>query len=147
MLAAMTKTQGTLQQADAPPAGAAWTGWVVFASIMLAVVGLINAIQGIAALVDESYFVVSADELILGDFTTWGVARLIWGCAQLAAGMGLNSGAGWARMLAVAIAGVSILVQTAFLAAFPAWSLTIIALDVVIIFALTARWSEARAGL
>ncbi len=148
MLRAMTETQARFERrTDAPPAGAAWTGWVVFASIMLAVVGLINAIQGIAALVDESYFIVSSEELLVGDFNTWGVLMVIWGIAQLAAGMGLNSGRGWARTMAIAIAGVSILVQTAFLAAYPAWSVTIIALDVIIIFALTARWQEARAGL
>jgi hypothetical protein len=147
ILAGMSKTQARFERADAAPAGAAWTGWVVFASIMLAVVGLVNAFQGIAALVDDSYFIVGEDQLLVGDFTTWGVLMLLWGCAQLAAGVGLNSGRGWARDMAVAIAAVSILIQTAFLAAYPAWSVTIIALDVVIIYALTARWAEARAGL
>ena len=60
---------------------------------------------------------------------------------------GLNSGKGWARVLAIVVACVSILIQTLFLAAFPIWSVIIIALDVIVIYALTARWGEARAGL
>jgi hypothetical protein len=120
----------------------------VFASIMLAIVGLINLVQGLTALFSESYFVVrSGSDLLLGDFTTWGIVMLIWATAQVAAGWGLNSGRGWARVAAIVIAGVGILVQTAFLAAYPAWSLAIIALNVIVIFALTAHWDEARAGL
>ena len=72
---------------------------------------------------------------------------LIWGVAQLAAGFGLNNGYGWARVTAIIIACVSIVIQIAFLAAFPLWSLVIVAMDVIVIFALTARWGEARAGL
>jgi hypothetical protein len=144
----MTKTQERSQRAAAPASGAAWTGWVVFASIMLAVVGMVNVVQGLVALLDETYFVVrSGSELLLGDFTLWGIVLLVWGSAQIAAGMGLNTGHGWARMVAVALCAVGIVVQTAFLAAYPLWSLMIIALNVVVLFALTARWDEARAGL
>jgi hypothetical protein len=144
----MTKTEARFERSEAPHADTAWTGWVVFASIMLAVVGAINAMQGFVALFEDTYFVVQSDnELLVGDFTVWGTVMVIWGALQIAAAMGLNSGRGWARVMAIAIAGVSILVQVAFLAAFPAWSLLIIALDVIIIFALTAHWQEARAGL
>jgi hypothetical protein len=72
---------------------------------------------------------------------------LIWGATQVGAGMGLNGGHGWARVLALIVACVSILIQILFLAAYPIWSTIIIALDVIVIYALTARWGEARAGL
>jgi hypothetical protein len=144
----MTKTQASVQGTAAPSESTKWTGWVVFASIMLSIVGLINLVQGLTALFSESYFVVrSGDDLLLGDFTIWGIVLLVWGAAQVAAGMGLNGGHGWARMLAILVASVSILVQIAFLAAYPVWSLVIIAIDVIVIFALTAHWEEARAGL
>jgi len=143
----MTKTQ-TPTRPPSSDVGGAWTGWVVFASIMLAVVGGLNIVQGLAALLDDTYFLVrSGNDLLLTGFTTWGWILLIWGIVQLAAGFGLNSGQGWARVTAIIVACVSIFVQIAFLAAFPIWSVVIIALDVMIIFALTARWSEARAGL
>ena len=66
---------------------------------------------------------------------------------SIAAGVGLNTGRGWARVIAIGIACISILVQTLFLAAYPIWSTIIIAMDVIVIYALTARWAEARAGL
>jgi hypothetical protein len=144
----MTKTEARFERAAAPPASTAWTGWIVFASIMLAVVGLINIIQGLTALLDETYYVAAGSNgLLIGDLTVWGVILLIWGGSQVAAGMGLNSGHGWARVLALLVAGVSILVQMVLLSAQPIWSLVIIALDVIVIFALTVFWPEARAGL
>jgi len=125
-----------------------WTGWVVFASIMLTVVGGINIIQGLAALFDESIFVVrSGDQLLIADFDTWGVALLVFGAAQAGAGLGLNSGHGWARIVAIVVACISILGQTLFLSAYPIWSVMIIAIDVIVIYALTVRWAEARGGL
>src|SRR3954447_21972558 len=143
----MTKTQIPTRLEDTEAGGGAWTGWVVFASIMLAVVGGINIVQGLAALLDDNYFVVkNGDQLLLTGFTTWGWVMLVWGLLQLAAGFRLNGGHGWARVFALIVACVSIFIQIAFLAAFPLWSIVIIAMDVIVIFALTARWSEARAG-
>jgi hypothetical protein len=125
-----------------------WTGWVVFASIMLVVVGGINIIQGLAALLNDSYFVVrSGNDLLIANFDTWGVILVVWGAVQAGAGLGLNSGHGWARVVAIIVAAVSMIIQTLFLAAYPIWSVMIIALDVIVIYALTARWAEARDGL
>ena len=115
---------------------------------MLAIVGLINIVQGLTALLDETYYVAASSEgLLIGDLTVWGIVLLIWGGAQVAAGMGLNSGHGWARVLALIIASVGIVIQMVLVSAQPIWSLVIIALDVVVIFALTVYWQEARAGL
>ncbi len=143
----MTKTQVPTPLGSSEVSGR-WTGWVVFASIMLVVVGGINIIQGLAALLNDSYFVArSGNDLLIADFDTWGVIMLIWGAAQAGAGLGLNSGHGWARVVAIIVASISMIVQTLFLAAYPIWSVMIIALDVIIIYALTARWAEAREGL
>ena len=128
--------------------GSQWTGWAIFASVMLVVVGVVNIIQGLVALTKEDYFLVAGGEkLLITSFATWGWIMLIWGAIQVTAGAGLNSGKGWARLLAIGVACISILIQTLFLAAFPVWSVIIIALDVIVIYALTARWGEARAGL
>jgi hypothetical protein len=144
----MTKTQIPTRSSPADTGGGAWTGWVVFASIMLAVVGGLNFLQGIVALLNDDYFVVrSGNDLLIADFNTWGWVLLIWGAAQALTSFGLNAGAGWARVTAIIIACVSMFIQIAFLAAYPLWSIAIIAMDVIIIFALTARWSEARDGL
>jgi len=143
----MTKTQAPRVTPEAG-LGSAWTGWAIFASVMLVVVGVVNIIQGLVALTKEDYFLVAGGEkLLITSFATWGWIMLIWGAIQVTAGAGLNSGKGWARVLAIGVACISILIQTLFLAAFPVWSVIIIALDVIVIYALTARWGEARAGL
>jgi hypothetical protein len=143
----MTKTEMPPRTSPVQ-AGSAWTGWLQFAAIMLAVVGAVNIIQGLTALLNDDYFLVrSGDKLLITDFTTWGWVLLIWGLAQVGACFGVYGGKGWARVVAILIVGVSILIQTAFLSAYPVWSAIIIALDVTVIFALTARWSEGQAGL
>ena len=122
-----------------------WTGWVVFASIMLMINGSINVVQGLVALLQDDYFLVpNGDELLLTDFTGWGIAMLLWGALLALGGFGLFSGQSWARWFAIFVASLGILLQIAFLNTFPIWSVVIIGLDVVIIFALTARWDEAR---
>ena len=122
-----------------------WTGWVVFASIMLMINGSINVVQGLVALLQDDYFLVpSGDELLLTDFTGWGIAMLLWGALLALGGFGLYSGQSWARWFAIFVASLGILLQIAFLNTVPIWSALIIGLDVLIIFALTARWDEAR---
>ena len=72
---------------------------------------------------------------------------MIWGLAQVGACFGIYTGKGWGRVGAIIIVCVSILIQTVFLSASPIWSVIIIALSVIVIFALTARWNEGQAGL
>jgi len=125
-----------------------WAGWAVFGAIMLVIAGSVNVMQGLVALLDEGYFLVpSGDDLLLVDYGVWGVVSLLWGSLAIAAGMGIFAEKGWARWAAVAIAGVSILLQIGFLAAYPVWSGLIIAFDVLVILALTAHWSDVRRGL
>jgi hypothetical protein len=136
-----------MHQRPEPPrmTSGSWTGWVVFASIMLMINGSINVVQGLVALLQDDYFLVpSGDELLLTDFTGWGIAMILWGALLGLGGFGLYSGQGWARWFAIFVASLGILLQIAFLNTFPIWSAVIIGLDVLIIFALTARWDEAR---
>lgn len=125
-----------------------WAGWAVFGAIMLTIAGSVNVMQGLVALLDEGYFLVpSGDDLLLVDYSVWGVVSLLWGSLAIAAGLGIFASKGWARWSAVAIAGVSILLQIGFLSAYPIWSGLIIAFDVLVILALTAHWTDVRRGL
>jgi hypothetical protein len=143
----MTQVYEPTRNASQAGSGA-WAGWVTFAAIMLCISGSINLIQGFVALFRDGYFLVRAgDKLLITDYTTWGVIMLVWGALLLGAAFGLSTGGGWARWLAIAIASLSVIVQIGFLAAYPIWSVIIIAFDVIVLYALTARWSEARAGL
>jgi hypothetical protein len=141
----MAQTMMTPQEAR-PSEG--WAGWVTFAAVVLTLVGTLNLIQGFVALFDDGYFVArSGDELLLVEYTAWGVAMLCWGLLLVAAGLGVAAGRGWARWFAVVAAFVNVILQIGFLSAYPIWSAILILLDVLVIFALTARWAEARAAM
>ena len=120
---------------------------VAFAGIMLALIGFMDILQGVTALFNDEYFAVRGGDLLVLDFTAWGWITLIWGVALVAAGFGLLSGRGGARVFALVVVFVNMLVQIAFLAAYPIWSAIIIALDVFVLYALTARWDEVKMAL
>ena len=75
----------------------------------------------------------------------WGVALLVWGCILVLAAAGLFSGSSLARWFAVVVVFVNLIGQFAWFPAYPLWSMVAIALDVVVLFALTARWRAAVA--
>jgi hypothetical protein len=121
----------------------AWMGWIVFASVMLLMTGVFNVIEGLVALIDDQRVLVTPDRLIAVDLTGWGWTLLIFGAVMVAAGLGLLSMKTWARITAIVVVAVHAAVQIAWLGAYPLWSLLMIALDVVVLFALTARWPAA----
>jgi hypothetical protein len=123
-----------------------WVGWIVFAGTMMMLIGTFHVIQGLVALFDDGYYLVAQNGLVVSvDYTAWGWTHLIAGVVVLAAGLGLFSGRAWARVLGVILASISAILNFAFIAAFPVWSLTVIALDVFVIYALTAHGAEMKA--
>jgi hypothetical protein len=124
-----------------------WVGWVFFGAMMLILLGSFQAIAGLVALFDRGYYLVSRNGLLVHvDYTAWGWVHLIIGLVALAAGIGLMTGRMWARVLGVVIALLSAIVNLGFLAAYPLWSITMIALDVIVIYAITAHGSEVKAA-
>jgi hypothetical protein len=138
----------TMGSPDHTRPSTAWAGWVTFAAVMLTLLGTLHAIQGFLAMFDDGYFVArGAEQLVLVEYTAWGVILLIWGLLMLGAGLGLAKGSGWARWFAVFVVFVDVILQIGFLPAYPIWSALLIAIDVLVLFALTARWAEARAAM
>ena len=124
-------------------------GWIGFAGILLLVVGSIDFMQGLIALFEDEYFVVTQSGYLVVDLTAWGWIMLIWGVLLVLAGLGLLSAQGWARWFAIVLVCVNFISQLGFLgnSQYPLWSLTVIALNIIILFALTARWSESTSDL
>jgi hypothetical protein len=120
----------------------AWVGWVVFAGTIAVISGIFNIIQGLVALFDDQYFVVARGELLLLDFTAWGWIHLVVGVVMVLVGFGIIRGSPWGLVGGVVLAGVQAILQLAFLAAYPIWSILIIALDVVVIYALIVHGRE-----
>jgi hypothetical protein len=127
--------------------GSAWVGWIIFAGIMMTVIGLINVCQGCVALFDDERVVATADKLVVVDLTSWGWTLLLWGVALVGVGISLLRGAGWARIAGIVIIGLHAVAQVLWLGAYPIWSLLMIALDTLVLFALCARWGEVRSDL
>jgi len=126
-----------------------WSGWVIFAGVVMFTIGCLNAIQGIAALVrdDPTYFIPEADLLVTTDYTAWGWSLIIWGAIMILVGLGLFSANEFARWVAIIAVVINLIGQFAFFPAFPLWSLIVIGLNVAVLFALTARWEYAKAAL
>jgi hypothetical protein len=122
-----------------------WVGWIVFAAVMLIMVGLLHAIEGFVALFKDSYYLVASSGLVVNvDYTGWGWLHLILGLAVAATGAALFTGRMWARVVGVGLAALSIVANFGFSSAYPFWSLIIIAVDVLIIYALTVHGKEIR---
>ncbi len=123
----------------------AWAGWVVFGAMMMILLGAFQAIAGLVAIFDDGYYLVARTGLLIHvDYTTWGWVHLLIGLAAVAAGFGLMSGRMWARVLGVTVAGLSAIVNMAFMPAYPLWAMLMIAFDVIIIYAITAHGSEMK---
>ena len=120
----------------------AWVGWVMFAGTMAVIVGVFTVMQGLVALFNDQYFVVGQGELLLLDFTTWGWIHLVVGVILVLIGVGILRGSPWGLVAGVVIAGINAILQLGFLAAYPVWSILIIALDVVVIYALIVHGQE-----
>jgi hypothetical protein len=137
----------TLEEEYHAPGGAsAWSGWVTFASLVLVMLGCLNGFQGFLALLDDGYFVARAQELVLVNYNAWGAILIIWGIVLLLVGAGLNARREWARWSAVLVVMLDVILQVGFFPSSPLLALILITLDIVVLFALTARWEEARAG-
>jgi hypothetical protein len=129
------------------PHAAFWSGWILFAGIMMLLIGAYNLLQGLAAIFSDDYYLVTEDELLVFDFTTWGWIMLVWGVVLLAVGWGLVTGTPWSRWAGIVVAGLNAVAQAAFLSAFPLWSILVVGLCVLVIFALAAHWDDAQADM
>ena len=120
-------------------------GWIGFAATVLLIVGSIDFMQGLIALFEDEYFVVTGSGFLVVDLTAWGWIMLIWGVLLVLAGLGLVAGQGWARWFAIVVVSLNFIAQLGFLGngQYPLWSLTVMALNVIVLYALTARWSES----
>jgi len=122
-----------------------WTGWIVFAGVMMLMMGAFHVIQGLVALFQDTYYLVGQEGLVVQvDYTTWGWVHTILGAVVILAGIALLAGQMWARVVAIILAFGSALVNIAFLGAYPIWSITMIAIDVLVIYAVTMHGKEMK---
>jgi len=123
----------------------AWAGWVAFAGVMLIVLGAFQLVQGLVALFDDGFYAVRPDGLVVNvDYNTWGWLHTGIGIIGVLTGIGLLAGNMVARIVGVAVAALSALTNLVFISAYPVWSMIMIAIDVIIIFAIVVHGRELK---
>ena len=118
------------------------TGWTVFAGVVLFMVGSLDALWGLAAILNDQIVIVGGHGAILADITTWGWVHLILGSIMALTGLGLFAGSSGARWAAVFFVTINAITQIVWFPAAPLWAFLMILLDVTIIYQLTARWDS-----
>jgi hypothetical protein len=121
-------------------------GVSVFAGMMLILGGGFESLQAIAAIVNDQYIVVLPNYVYAFDLTTWGWIHLIIGLALIAIGISLLLGQGWARVAGIVVAAVAALINFTWLPYSPLWAIVLIAIDILVIWALISVRREAKSS-
>lgn len=122
------------------------SGWIVFAGVIMIVEGFLDAMWGLAAVINNEVVTVGGrGGVVVWDISAWGWGHLILGVVVACTGLGLLAGQSWARWFGILFVSLDILVQFGTFGLFPLWSIMIIALDIIILYQLTARWQTEYA--
>ncbi|MGD9573435.1 MAG: hypothetical protein AB7V62_16270 [Thermoleophilia bacterium] len=127
----------TTQPADRGPDSDWATAGVMFAAVLMILTGVLQILQGIAAIADDDLFLIGSDYAYDINVAAWGWIHLVIGAVVFAAGVALLRGALWAGMLGIAMAVIAAVANFFFLPYYPFWAIVLIAMNVWIIWALT----------
>ncbi|WP_434318534.1 DUF7144 family membrane protein [Leifsonia sp. P73] len=124
-----------------------WVGWVFFAAVMLLIGAAIDIFYGIMAIIgpNTAYFVGPNGRAASFDVAGWGWWSLVIGVGLALAAFSLLTGRTWARIFAVVVAGLNAVTQLMSLPAQPWWSIVMVAVDILVIYAVTVHGKEVRA--
>ena len=117
-------------------------GFILFAGIMMVMAGFFQAFSGLVALFQNEFYVATRNYLFQFDATSWGWIHLLLGIVVAAAGFAVMAGRTWGRVVGITLAMLSALANFAFIPYYPFWALTVIALDIFVIWALAAHGGE-----
>jgi hypothetical protein len=135
------------QSAYQPVPGTRPAGWVVgmtaFAVLMMVMIGIFHAVEGLVALFTNEIYVVGTLYVFAFDLTAWGWIHLLLGIVLIVAGVGVRTGQLWARSVGIAFVVLSMIANFLFVPYYPVWSLLIIALDFFVIWALCVYSEDA----
>ena len=119
-------------------------GLVTFAGVMLMIVAVLNVLYGFAA-IDKANFFVADARYVFGDLSTWGWFLVALGVLQAVAAFAIWRGASWGRWFGVGCATVNAILQMLWIPAYPILAMTILALDIAVIYGLLAYGGRRRA--
>ena len=120
------------------PAVSGWAiGGITFAGTMLILIGMFQAIDGIAAIANDEFFISTTNYTFNLDTSAWGWIHLLLGILLVLAGWSIFAGKTWAAVVALTLAMLSAVANFFFIPYYPFWSIIMIALDCWVIWALT----------
>jgi hypothetical protein len=112
-------------------------GGVTFASTIMILVGIFQAFAGLAAIIEDQFFVLTQNYAFDLDVSAWGWIHLILGIVVALAGLALWGRKVWAATVAIFLAMLSAIANFFFIPYYPFWSILMIALAIWVIWALT----------
>jgi hypothetical protein len=121
-----------------------WVGWIYFASMMMLVLGGLQALSGLVAIFKDDFYVASQKGLVIFNYTTWGWINLVIGLIVVITGIEIARGSGWGRVFASILIVLSALANLTFLPAYPVWSIVALVIDGLVLYALTVHGGELR---
>lgn len=128
------------ETAATPSDYSSWAvGWSGFAGVMLIMLGVMDVIQGLVALVNNEFYVIGQEWVFEFDITAWGWIHIIGGIILIMSGVGIFSGNVAARTVGVIVAGLVAIANFAWLPYYPVWSIVMIAIAITVIWSLTAH--------
>jgi hypothetical protein len=120
-------------------------GFILFAGIMMVMSGFFQAFAGLVAIFENEFYVATRNYLFQFDATTWGWIHLLVGLLVAFAGFAVVAGRTWGRVVGITLAVLSALANFLFIPYYPFWALTVIALDIFVIWALAAHGRDVAA--
>jgi hypothetical protein len=136
----MTEQSTSSRAAGRAQQASPWAaGFIAFAGVMMIMAGAFQSIAGLVAIFENEFYVTTPNYMLQFDATTWGWIHLLMGLLVLFAGFAVLSGQVWGRVVGITLATLSAIANFAFIPYYPFWSMTIIAVDIFVIWALAAH--------
>ncbi|QIS14816.1 DUF7144 family membrane protein [Nocardia arthritidis] len=111
----------------------------IFAGVLILITGILHLLTAIAAIAKRDIFVVTEDQVFLLNVSTWGWVHLVIAVLVIVAGVGIVTGKSWGYLAGIVMAAVSILDNFVFAPIYPFWALVMIAIDILVIWALARQ--------
>ena len=124
-------------------------GWIGFGGLVMILLGGLAFFQGLIAVIEDNYYVVTQSGFLVFDVTGWGWVMMIWGIILVLVGLALISGQDWARWVSIVLVSLNVFAQLGFVgnSAYPLWSLLVLTLNIIVLYALIVRWDESQLEL
>jgi hypothetical protein len=124
-------------------------GWIGFGGLVMILLGGLAFFQGLIAVIEDDYYVVTRSGFLVFDLTGWGWIMMIWGIILVLVGLALISGQAWARWVSIVLVSLNVSLQLGFLgnSSYPLWTLMVLTLNIIVLYALIVRWDESQPQL